>query len=250
MNKAIIALGIIGILLIPYIWLFFMLRKLFAKNTYTLETSAINNDISVIKDNITNIYLIKIDDGYIAIDIGQNIKVVKEELSSLNIKIEEIKYILLTHSDVDHVGAISAFPHAEVFLAKEEDKLARSRAFRRVSKYKIPVLNKVKHTYKLIEDKQLLQLSNRDVRCILTPGHTPGSMSYLIDSKWLFTGDLIALVDKKARSFLGFFTMNPEQNKQSIKKLADSMLEQAIEYVFTAHFGYSRDFTFTFKEWL
>ncbi|WP_136805377.1 MBL fold metallo-hydrolase [Desulfosediminicola flagellatus] len=48
-------------------------------------------------------------------------------------------------------------------------------------------------TYTPLEDKQLLKFSydGPEVKVLFTPGHTPGSTSYLIDNRYLITGDTI-----------------------------------------------------------
>ncbi len=44
----------------------------------------------------------------------------KEELKKLEIRPEEIKTVLLTHSDIDHVYGLEAFRHADIYLSEAE----------------------------------------------------------------------------------------------------------------------------------
>ena len=241
---------LIGFLIIPIIWLGIVVDRMFKNMMKKLiPTSQILPDIATVLDGYTNCYYLKSVGGYIAIDSGERPEVTLAQLDELQIKPEEIKYVFLTHSDSDHAGAIEIFTEAEVFLSKQENEIVYGNISRTFSKFKIPLRNKVKHTYDLLEDGEIKTFLGRKIECILTPGHTPGSMSYLIDDKYLFTGDTISLSDGKADNFIKLFTMDLEANTLSIKRLAHLFKEQDIKYIFTAHHGYSDDFSHTFSEW-
>ena len=45
-----------------------------------------------------------------------------------------------------------------------------------------------------IQDDELFNLQDVHVRCIHSPGHTPGSMTYIIDDKWMISGDTVFIV--------------------------------------------------------
>ena len=42
-----------------------------------------------------------------------------------------------------------------------------------------------------LEDGQIISFGASKLRVIHTPGHTPGSMSYVVDEKYVFTGDIL-----------------------------------------------------------
>ena len=46
-------------------------------------------------------------------------------------------------------------------------------------------------TAKFLSDKDELKFGNSTLNVMHTPGHTPGSLSYLIDEKFVFTGDIL-----------------------------------------------------------
>lgn len=44
-------------------------------------------------------------------------------------------------------------------------------------------------SYKTLHDREELFIGEKRIKCILLPGHTDGSMGYLVDGKFLFSGD-------------------------------------------------------------
>ncbi len=46
-------------------------------------------------------------------------------------------------------------------------------------------------TQQLLKDRDLVEFGQSKLRVIHTPGHTPGSLSYVVDEKYAFTGDIL-----------------------------------------------------------
>ncbi len=81
---------------------------------------------------------------------------------------------------------------------------------------------------------------------IITPGHTPDSMCYLINNKYLFTGDALSIKAGKIDKFNEFFNMDTETATKSIEKITRIPVT---EYIFSAHYGYSDDYKNAVKDW-
>lgn len=86
----------------------------------SLPTQQLFEDLYVIQDDFANIFLIEDNGKYIAIDAGINPARIKQELSKLNISAADIKTVLITHSDIDHVNGLSVFDQAEIYLPEAE----------------------------------------------------------------------------------------------------------------------------------
>lgn len=56
-----------------------------------------------------NSTLIKTDKLNILVDVGMNLKYIKEKLEEIGVGLNEINYIFLTHTHKDHIGALSTF---------------------------------------------------------------------------------------------------------------------------------------------
>lgn len=62
-----------------------------------------------------NCFLIDNGKQRILIDVGISYNKIKEKLESLNYKIEDIDYILITHEHVDHIRALKSFPSDKLY---------------------------------------------------------------------------------------------------------------------------------------
>lgn len=85
-----------------------------------IPTQQLFEDLYVIQDDFANIFLVKDNGKFIAIDAGINPDRIKQELTKLNIVADDVKTVLLTHSDIDHVNGLSVFNQAEIYLPEAE----------------------------------------------------------------------------------------------------------------------------------
>jgi len=213
---------------------FLMKRKGEIAKMKHLETQEITSGIYVIKTKNANFYIIENGGDYIAIDTSDDEDLAKGELEQLGIDPEKITTVLLTHTDFDHIAALSLFKNADIYLAKEEVQMIDGTAARMFG-----FKSKLNISYKAVEDGEEIHFGKRKVKTILTPGHTKGSMSFVIDDEYLFVGDALSLQNGKAELFNSLFNMDDDAQKQSIEKLAKL---QGISYIFTSHYGFSDDF--------
>lgn len=195
-----------------------------------------------IKDEFVNMYLIKDSLGYIAIDTGKDIKVVEAEMQKLNIKPEEVIAVFLTHSDMDHVAGIPLFKKAKLYMASDEVKMLNG------EKQKIPGYNNSisRNDYILLNDQQNVQIGRHKIHCILTEGHTSGSMCYQVNEKNLFTGDILSLHDGKLGDSVEFFDLDHDMTTKSISKITSI---PNVEVILTSHWGISKDYKNAVKDW-
>lgn len=200
-------------------------------NMSPLETKEVISNIFSMNDSFVNMYLLKDSTQYIAIDAGNDASTILKELKKINIDPDRILAVLLTHSDADHVAAISAFNNAKIYLSRPEVQLidgSKSRFF-------IFGNHLSAREYSTIDDQQVFKIGNFKIEGFLTPGHTPGSMCYLINDKYLFTGDAFSLKSGKIERFNEFFNMDTQTAIRSMEKI--TQIPEA-EYIFTAHHGY------------
>ncbi|MFC2151466.1 MBL fold metallo-hydrolase [Bacteroidota bacterium] len=241
-KKILITIGVLIVIIILFVLGYMFKAKSEINKMTPLETQKITEQIYSIKDTFTNIYLIQSNDGYIVIDGGNSIDNITTELSILNIDAKKVIALFLTHSDGDHVASVPLFKNAEVYLSKQEEQLLTGETSRFLF-----FGNKIEcENYNLVEDNQVINISDLTIQCILTPGHTPGSTCYLINNNYLFTGDALSLIDGTVKDFNNLFNMDTKTQIQSIKKLSNL---DSINFIFTAHHGMTNDFSFAFSDW-
>ncbi len=212
------------------------------KKMYPVETGKIVDNIYAIKDEFVNMYVVEDSNQYLVIDAGKNIDVIAAEFKKLNIDPDKVVAVLLTHTDMDHVSGIPLFKNAKVYLSKQEVMMLTG------EKQKIPGMSNSisRKDFILLEDKQNLKIGNENSFCILTEGHTSGSMCYQVNDKYLFTGDILSLVDGKLGPSVKFFDMDHEMATKSISKITKL---PNVAYIFTAHFGYTNNYKNAVKDW-
>lgn len=237
-----IVIGVIVAVIILIIVAFVVKFKSETSKMTPAETGKISEHGYVIKDDFVNMYLIKDSIGYIAIDAGKGIENVKKGLQELNINADEVIAVLLTHSDMDHVAALPLFKNAKLYMAKEEVNMLNGK------KQKIPFVNNKmsRNDYILLEDKQTITIGSHKINCILTEGHTSGSMCFQVNDKYLFVGDMLSLHNGKLGNSVKFFDLDHKTAHKSIAKIANI---PNVEYILTSHWGISTDYKNAVKNW-
>lgn len=94
------------------------------------------------------------------------------------------QYILLTHGHFDHVGAVDELRgkyNIPVYINKNDEELINSG---------VEVFGKIGSPNNPLSDNMVISLGELKIRCIETPGHTPGGMCFLVQDA-LFTGDTL-----------------------------------------------------------
>jgi len=235
------------IVLIPVVVVILAAGGLIGKTRYEqgimepLATGEVIPGVYAVNNEFVNFYLVQSGDDYLMIDAGNQISQTQTALAELGISTDAVKIILLTHSDIDHIRALSLFPEAQVYLPALEVQMIDGTVKRSPMGY-----NQMERSYTTLADGEEISLLDYHIRCISTPGHTPGSMSFLLDDRYLFVGDSMRLKDGKAILFNSLYNMDGDLQQESIRKLAADIQP---EYIFTAHYGYSDDPDTVYAGW-
>lgn len=232
----------------------FMALKFRGKEIFKpLNTGVIDERVKCVREFVANIFFYTKNGATIMIDAGYNYERLSEKMAWLGLKPEEIRHILITHQDTDHVGAVERdsgglFRHAALYIGEIENKYLTKEVRRKVygGWYKLPYVE-IENEKVLLKDGQVFEIAGIKIECILVPGHTWGHMVYLIDDTYLFTGDTIWFGPRGGCSFLDSLA---EDNALSVKSLA--ALERLLRgrglnpIVITGHTGWSDDLDFVF----
>lgn len=218
-----------------------------------LNTGWIDENVACVREWVANIFFYRKNGTTIMIDAGYNYDRLEEKMGWLGINPEEIRDILITHQDTDHVGAVEEdgsglFKNATLYIGEIENRYLTGEVRRKViyHMYKLPKV-RINNKKILLRDGQILEIGGIKVECFLVPGHTWGHMVYLIDDKYLFTGDTLWFGADGGYSFISGLA---EDNKLALKSLAE--LEEKLKrknitpLFITGRTGWTDNFEFAF----
>ncbi len=218
-----------------------------------LNTGWIDEHVACVREWVANIFFYKKGDDILMIDAGYNYERLEEKMGWLGIDPKSIHDILITHQDTDHVGAVEAdspglFQNATLYIGETENKYLTGEVRRKVlyHLYKLPQVT-IYNEKKLLRDGQIFQIGDIRVECLLVPGHTWGHMVYLIDDKYLFTGDTIWFGADGGYSFISALAESNKLAVKSLELLEKKLRKRSLQPIFiTGHSGWSSDFAFAF----
>ncbi len=162
------------------------------------------------------VYVIETSDGLILVDSGldKDAAVVKGELEKLGLDWKRVRAILLTHVHGDHSGGAEALRNATgaKVYAGEGDVAVLSAGGPREAFYSTFYMpDHPPHSTHVdvgLKGGETISLGNVRIKAVAAPGHTPGSMCYLMersDFRAIFAGDVIMMLrgDDHPRTELG-----------------------------------------------
>lgn len=222
---------------------------------FTIE--ALN--IKLIKDGaeqVVNPTIIYNDDEMILVDCGYpgTIDQFESEAKRLNIDMNRLNKILITHHDWDHIGSLRDFkvryPVAQIissaiqaqYISGEKPSLRLESLITKIdtldgkekefAAQRIEIIRSVEDCQvdSYVEDNEAIS-DDGDVVCIDTPGHMPGHISvYVKSSKTLIAGDAMNVTEHGLRGANPLFTFDMEEASRSIQKMSNLEIERIICY--------------------
>lgn len=218
-----------------------------------LNTGWIDENVACVREWVANIFFYRKGETTIMIDAGYNYDRLAEKMGWLGIDAKSIWHILITHQDTDHVGAVEAdslglFKKAKLYIGEIENHYLAGEVRRRVMHrlYKLPQVT-INNKKQLLKDGETFKIGDIKIHAFLVPGHTWGHMVYMIDDKYLFTGDTIWFGADGGYSFISALA---ESNKLAVRSLG--ILEQKLKKMcvkplfITGHTGFTDNFEFAF----
>lgn len=157
----------------------------------------------------------------ILVDVSHNGRraLLIEELKRRGLRPQDIDMVVLTHAHWDHALNIDLFPNAEVLIHGSERRYAQAPDPRDWATASYTGLILERHRLREVREGDEIDAGV----CILdTPGHTPGSISLLVDTEdgaAAITGDALpnARCALQGSPYLVFY--DPEEARQSVAKI-------------------------------
>lgn len=218
-----------------------------------LNTGHIDEHVACTREWVANIFFYTKNGTTIMIDAGYNYSRLQEKMGWLDIDPTTIKHILITHQDTDHVGALETdseqlFRDATVYIGEVENRYLTGEARRKVfhGLYKLPMV-KMNNEKVLLKDREIFQIGDIKIECLLVPGHTWGHMVYLVDDEYLFTGDTVWFGADGGYSFIATLAEDNKLAIRSLEKLEGNLRARNGKLkIITGHTGWTDNLGFAF----
>lgn len=140
----------------------------------------------------TNTYIVYGENGEgFIVDPADESEIIKIKATELK---TDIKAILLTHGHFDHIGALKKVKEiykADVYAGEREKEILES-SEKNLSEYFVKPFTGKADIY--VKDGENINIAGFDIKVIETPGHTIGSVCYLVskeDEQVLISGDTL-----------------------------------------------------------
>ncbi len=210
-----------------------------------------------------NILYVKTDNYQILIDCGTGMNNLLESMQSAGLDPERIDYLVITHSDFDHIGGIDNFPNAKIVFPKYAYDLwttenSRNEMIEKFQEVFLKFLDP-KFVAKGVEyrhhygGEKLPGLLNRMLhvepeeeflpgfKMVFTPGHRPDHYAVEIESE----GETLIhiadgyrhLIQVEHPDWYSRFDSYPEQMKESLL-LINERIKEMDALVFGSHFTF------------
>jgi glyoxylase-like metal-dependent hydrolase (beta-lactamase superfamily II) len=181
------------------------------------------------------IYLIRLNDRAALVDggCGRSQDRLLENIRACGTEPESIEYLLITHCHYDHIGGAKALKDAlgcqaiaheleAPFLEKGDNRVTAATWYG-ATLHPFPVDRKLSGT-----EEEIL-LGDRAIRAIHVPGHSPGSVVYLMESQGLqvlFGQDIHGPLDAELLS-----------NRKDYRKSLERLISLKADILCEGHYG-------------
>ncbi len=154
---------------------------------YRVEPFKIFGNLYYVGDKKVCSHLIDTGDGLILFDTGYRhaLHLLLESIRSLGFDPSDIRYIIQSHGHFDHFGGSSELRRmygCEILMSQADTELLRENPERALLCYAPQKYDEICMPDRELCDNDIITLGNTSIRCILTPGHTGGTMTFFFDA--------------------------------------------------------------------
>lgn len=152
-----------------------------APSTKAIAPFRIADDLYYVGDKKVCAHLIRTDEGLILIDAGypEAKHLLWESIIRLGFDPADVRWIILTHGHSDHYGAANEFRNlygTKVAISAADAEYLRGRvSCGKQSPLKTPVIDRE------LQDGEIFSFGGKEIRCVVTPGHTLGVLTFFMD---------------------------------------------------------------------
>ncbi len=215
------------------------------------EPFKISDNIYYVGDKYVCIHMIDTGDGLVLIDSGYfNCEhILIDSIYKLGFNPRDVKWIIHSHAHYDHFGASSEFKKmygTRLAISRVDFESVKEKPHRaHIDNTKFPYA-RIPEFDKTLEDGEVFELGNMKMRCVLTPGHTDGVMSFFWNTTWqgeeyvaaTFGGAGVGAVTLPHLCY----NERPYDTPQTMLRAIDSVIEEKVDFHLGNHPGNNNTF--------
>lgn len=151
-----------------------------------MEPFQIADQLYYVGDKQVCIHLIETEEGLILIDSGYPcaVHLLVDSIWRLGFDPKDVRWILHSHGHFDHFGASEEFRiryGTKLAISAAEAAALREHPQQALLEWSGDPLFQTPAFDKELEDGEIFQLGSMKIRCVLTPGHSAGVMSFFFE---------------------------------------------------------------------
>ncbi|MGD9854061.1 MAG: MBL fold metallo-hydrolase [Planctomycetaceae bacterium] len=154
-------------------------QKFWDPSQYEVLPFRIFDNVYYVGGTLFSSYIVTTSEGLILIDANMGGPLTKpflQRIADLGFHLDEIKYVLITHAHVDHVGAAAELQRhgAKVVMGLIDWDYAQTQYDLPGFRFEMPRRDVA------ARDGDRITLGDTTIDCLASPGHTPGATSYIV----------------------------------------------------------------------
>jgi len=193
--------------------------------------------VTVLQDRFVNAFVVDTGSGVVLIDTGTSPATIEEALAAASFAPADVRAIFLTHGHQDHTGGVAAFPGVPVYAAAAEIPLITGEVGSDSPIGQLAGRQDAGVVPTGLRDGQVVEVDDLEFQAFVIPGHTAGSVAYLVDGV-LFLGDSArAASDGSLKQAPWVFSDDLAQNHASLVGLAERIAPGRVRALAFGHTG-------------
>ena len=209
------------------------LREYYAEpSLYRMEPFRIYGNLYYVGDRKVCMHLVDTGEGLILFDTGYRhaLHLLLESIRKSGFDPKDVKYIIHSHGHFDHFGGgneMRALFGSKIFMSAVDTQLIRERPERALMHLGPAPFDEMCWPDEEIRDGDSIRLGNTEIRCVLTPGHTMGTMTFFFDAHGPEGEKHIGYMGG-----VGFLTVYKEYNREyGLPENKTQLMKESIEKV-------------------
>lgn len=152
-------------------------------DSYAIDPFCIFGNVYYVGDQKVCMHLVDTGDGLILFDSGysHNYHGLLRSIKTLGFSPADIKILIHSHAHFDHFGGgdrLRKTYGTKIYMSAVDTELTRQMPRRALMELAPGKDDTICYPDITIEDGDVITLGNTQIHCVLSPGHTPGTMSF------------------------------------------------------------------------